>query len=76
MTHTAAYQALTTHLAKLQYEFVCASPETQARVVRQRCSEVSTEDAKSAEDFFGWSLPCARLDHSPHLVLTPYINNT
>jgi len=57
---TAAYQALTDHLAKEKYVFVCPSPETQGRVVNKRRSNVSTEDAKNAYDFFGWNLPCTR----------------
>jgi len=57
---TAAYQALTKHLAKANYAFVCPSPETQGRVVRKRSSDVATADAKNAADFFGWSLPCSK----------------
>jgi methylase of polypeptide subunit release factors len=57
---TAAYQALTQHLAKSNYTFVCPSPETQGRVVKKRGSDASTSDAKKATDFFGWSLPCSR----------------
>ncbi|RYN74020.1 hypothetical protein AA0120_g12524 [Alternaria tenuissima] len=57
---TTAYQALTKHLAKEKYVFLCPSPETQARVVNKRRSNVSTEDAQNAYDFFGWNLPCTR----------------
>ncbi|KAL1791834.1 hypothetical protein ACET3X_009585 [Alternaria dauci] len=57
---TAAYQALTKHLTKENYVFVCPSPETQARVLNKRRSDVSTEDAQNAHDFFGWNLPCTR----------------
>ena len=63
---TAAYQALTDHLAKEKYVFVCPSPETQGRVVNKRRSNVSTEDAKNAYDFFGWNLPCTR--YATHVV--------
>ncbi|KAF2873856.1 S-adenosyl-L-methionine-dependent methyltransferase [Massariosphaeria phaeospora] len=57
---TTAYQALTKHLAKAKYAFVCPSPETQGRVVQKRSSDASTADAKNAPDFFGWNLPCTR----------------
>ncbi|KAH7082877.1 S-adenosyl-L-methionine-dependent methyltransferase [Paraphoma chrysanthemicola] len=57
---TAAYVALTEHLAELKYSFVCPSPETQGRVVRKRTSDAATTDAKNATDFFGWNLPCSR----------------
>jgi hypothetical protein len=57
---TAAYQALTKHLAKEKYVFVCPSPETQGRVVSKRRSNVATEDAQNTYDFFGWNLPCTR----------------
>ncbi|KAF2024496.1 S-adenosyl-L-methionine-dependent methyltransferase [Setomelanomma holmii] len=54
------YQALTAHLAEWKYSFVCPSPETQGRVVQKRSADESTADAKTATDFFGWSLPCSR----------------
>ncbi|KAI4912456.1 hypothetical protein J4E90_005860 [Alternaria incomplexa] len=57
---TIAYQALTKHLAKQKYVFVCPSPETQGRVVEKRRSNVATEDAQNAYDFFGWNLSCTR----------------
>ncbi|KAH7093420.1 S-adenosyl-L-methionine-dependent methyltransferase [Paraphoma chrysanthemicola] len=57
---TAAYLALTEHLAKQRYSFVCPSPETQGRVVQKRISDASTAEAKNATDFFGWNLPCSR----------------
>lgn len=57
---TIAYQALTKHLAKQNYVFVCPSPETQGRVVEKRRSNVATEDAQNAYDFFGWNLSCTR----------------
>ncbi|KAF1938346.1 S-adenosyl-L-methionine-dependent methyltransferase [Clathrospora elynae] len=49
MSQISAYQALTRHLAEQGYSFICPSPETQGRVVKQRRSNVSTEDAQSAE---------------------------
>ncbi|KAF2685950.1 S-adenosyl-L-methionine-dependent methyltransferase [Lentithecium fluviatile CBS 122367] len=60
MTESSVYQALVQHLADAQYVFVCPAPETQARVMRKRGSDASTEDARTAEDFFGWNLPCTR----------------
>ncbi|KAF2856053.1 S-adenosyl-L-methionine-dependent methyltransferase [Plenodomus tracheiphilus IPT5] len=60
MTDATAFQALTEHLAEGGYAFVCPSPETQGRVVKKRVSEVSTRDAKTAQDFFGWNLSCTR----------------
>ncbi|KAJ4354319.1 uncharacterized protein N0V89_006054 [Didymosphaeria variabile] len=57
---TTAYGALIEHLAKVKYAFVCPSPETQGRVVRKRTLETSTAEAKTAQDFFGWNLPCTR----------------
>lgn len=60
MTESTAFQALTRHLAKSNYVFVCPSPETQGRVVQKRHSNVSTDDAQTASDFFGWNLSCAR----------------
>jgi hypothetical protein len=57
---TAAYKALTAHLAGVKYSFVCPSPECQGRVVRKRSSDASTASAKNAYDFFGWNLPCDR----------------
>ncbi|KAF2124339.1 S-adenosyl-L-methionine-dependent methyltransferase [Dothidotthia symphoricarpi CBS 119687] len=56
---TTAYQALTKHLAKAGYHFVCPSPETQARVVQKR-SLAAYKYANNGEEFFGWNLPCAR----------------
>jgi len=58
---TAAIQALTKYLDEKKYTFVCPSPETQGRVVQKRSSHKSTADAKSIQDFFGWSLPCSEL---------------
>ncbi|KAG9186967.1 hypothetical protein G6011_10075 [Alternaria panax] len=61
MTETTnAYEALTKHLAKEKYVFVCPSPETQGRVVSKRRTHVSAEDAQNGYDFFGWNLPCTR----------------
>ncbi|KAF1922853.1 S-adenosyl-L-methionine-dependent methyltransferase [Didymella exigua CBS 183.55] len=57
---TAAYEALTKHLAAKKYTFVCPSPETTGRVVEKRKSSSSTKHAQNAQDFFGWSLPCSR----------------
>jgi len=57
---TSAYKSLIEILAKQQYTFICPTPETQARVVNKRQSEVLTKNAKTAQDFFGWSLPCSR----------------
>jgi hypothetical protein len=65
MAAFTAYQALTKHLAKESYVFVCPSPETQGRVVQKRKSEVSTEDAQNAVDFFGWNLSCTRYGAIP-----------
>jgi hypothetical protein len=60
MADFTACQALTKHLAEQKYVFVCPSPETQGRVVQKRRSDVSTEDAQNAVDFFGWNLSCTR----------------
>ncbi|KAL7771894.1 hypothetical protein CFE70_001845 [Pyrenophora teres f. teres 0-1] len=49
MAESTAYQALTSHLSKANYRFICPSPETQGRVVSKRRSNVSTEDAQNAE---------------------------
>jgi hypothetical protein len=68
MAGAATYQALAKHLASSQYAFICPSPETQARVVHKRSSNTSTQDAKNAEDFFGWNLPCSKFDHLPALA--------
>ncbi|KAF2450172.1 S-adenosyl-L-methionine-dependent methyltransferase [Karstenula rhodostoma CBS 690.94] len=57
---TSAYTALVEHLAKVKYAFVCPSPETQGRVVEKRTSTPSSAEAKNAQDFFGWNLPCTR----------------
>jgi hypothetical protein len=65
ITESSAYQALTQHLAKAKYVFVCPSPETQGKVVQKRRSNVSTEDAQNAHDFFGWNLPCTRYPTPP-----------
>lgn len=72
---TTAYQALTKHLAKEKYVFVCPSPETQARVVNKRRSNVSTEDAQNAYDFFGWNLPCTRYDMHVVFLSRCHANN-
>jgi hypothetical protein len=56
---TVAIQALTRYFGEKKYTFVCPSPETQGRVVQKRSSHASTADAKSIQDFFGWSLPCS-----------------
>jgi hypothetical protein len=55
----AAFQALTKFLGEKKYTFICPSPETQGRVVKKRSSDTSTADAKTVQDFFGWSLPCS-----------------
>ncbi|RMZ68883.1 modification methylase [Pyrenophora seminiperda CCB06] len=60
MAESTAYQALIKHLSKSKYHFVCPSPETQGRVVNKRRSNISTEDAQNAYDFFGWNLACTR----------------
>lgn len=60
MTDATAFQALTRHLAQAGYTFVCPSPETQARVVKKRSAHACTREAKTAQDFFGWNLPCSR----------------
>lgn len=57
---TATYEGLAQHLAAAGYVFVCPSPETAGRVVEKRKSSPSTSQAKNAQDFFGWSLPCSR----------------
>jgi hypothetical protein len=67
MADFTAYQALRQHLAKQKYVFVCPSPETQGRVVQKRKSDVSTEDAQNAVDFFGWNLSCTR--YAAHPIL-------
>lgn len=56
----AIYGRLTKYLAEKKYTFVCPSPETAGRVVQKRNSDLSTKDARNAQDFFGWSLPCSR----------------
>ncbi|KAK7177451.1 hypothetical protein PSPO01_16501 [Paraphaeosphaeria sporulosa] len=56
--NTKAYTALIEHLAKVKYAFVCPSPETQGRVVEKRTSAQFSAEAKDAQDFFGWNLPC------------------
>ncbi|KAF9729259.1 hypothetical protein PMIN06_000160 [Paraphaeosphaeria minitans] len=58
--NTKAYTALVEHLAKVKYAFVCPSPETQGRVIEKRNSASSSAEAKNAQDFFGWNLPCTR----------------
>lgn len=58
---TVAIQALTRYLGEKKYTFICPSPESQGRVVQKRSSHASTADAKSIQDFFGWSLPCSEL---------------
>ncbi|KAF2661034.1 S-adenosyl-L-methionine-dependent methyltransferase [Lophiostoma macrostomum CBS 122681] len=54
------YLALVKHLGSSQYTFICPSPETQGRVVEKRKASRKTEDAKTAEDFFGWNLSASR----------------
>jgi hypothetical protein len=56
---TTVYQALANYLHEANYSFVCPSPESQGRVVRKRCENTSTVDAKNVHDFFGWSLSCS-----------------
>ena len=63
------YSELTKHLAESNYAFVCPSPETQARVVRKKESDCSTQRAQSAEDIFGWNLAATK--YSP-----PYRHST
>lgn len=65
-----AYAALVEYLARVKYAFVCPSPETQGRVVERRASVRESAQAKNAQDFFGWNLPCTRYSDSigVHLV--------
>lgn len=56
---TMACRALVEFLGEAKYSFICPSPESQGRVVRNRSSDLSTADAQSLQDFWGWSLPCS-----------------